>query len=122
LVKGVNVQLDLGEGLRSYTVKLIDFDNPENNQFLVTDSLPKRTSFEVQGHGRSIEPDILVFVNGIPLVVVEAKDPTMTGKDPLEEAQRQLERYQRDVPQLFYPNLFVVATVMGAMHLCACWR
>jgi type I restriction enzyme R subunit len=111
LVKGVNVQLDLGEGLQFYTVKLIDFDNPENNQFLVTDSLPKRTSFKVQGHERSIEPDILVFVNGIPLVVVEAKDPTTTGKDPLEEAQRQLERYQRDVPQLFYPNLFVVATI-----------
>ena len=111
LVKGVNVQLDLGEGLQFYTVKLIEFDDPENNQFLVTDSLPKRTSFKVQGHERSIEPDILVFVNGIPLVVVEAKDPTMTGKDPLEEAQRQLERYQRDVPQLFYPNLFVVATI-----------
>jgi type I restriction enzyme R subunit len=110
LVNGVNVQLDLGEGLRSYTVKLIDFDNPENNQFLVTDSLPKRTSFKVQGHERSIEPDILVFVNGIPLIVVEAKDPAMIGKNPLEEAQNRLERYQRDAPQLFYPNLFVVAT------------
>jgi len=110
LVKGVNVQLDLGEGLRSYTVKLIDFDNPENNQFLVTDSLPKRTSFRVQGHERSIEPDIPVFVNGIPIVVVEAKDPAMIGKNPLEEAQNRLERYQRDASQLFYPNLFVVAT------------
>ena len=111
LVKGVNVQLDLGEGLRYYTFKLIDFDNPENNQFLVTDSLPKRSSFKVQGRERSIEPDILIFVNGIPLVVVEAKDPAIVGKDPLEEAQRQLERYQKDVPRLFYPNLFVVATV-----------
>ncbi len=111
LVKGVNVQLDLGEGLRFYTIKLIDFDNPENNNFLVTDSLPKRSSFKVQGHERSVEPDILIFVNGIPLVVVEAKDPTIVGKDPLEEAQRQLERYQKDAPQLFYPNLFVVATV-----------
>jgi len=111
LVKGVNVQLDLGEGLRFYTIKLIDFDNPENNNFLVTDSLPKRSSFKVQGYERSVEPDIIIFVNGIPLVVVEAKDPTIVGKDPLEEAQRQLERYQKDAPQLFYPNLFVVATV-----------
>jgi len=111
LVKGVNVQLDLGEGPRFYTIKLIDFDNPENNNFLVTDSLPKRSSFRVQGLEGSIKPDILIFVNGIPLVVVEAKDPTIVGKDPLEEAERQLEHYQKDALQLFYPNLLIVATV-----------
>jgi len=110
LVNGAKVQLDLGKGLRYYTIKLIDFENPEQNEFLVTDSLPKRSSFKVQGIKGQIKPDIVVFVNGIPLVVVEAKEPAMQNKDPIEEAISQLERYQKDAPQLFYPNLFVVAT------------
>lgn len=111
LVNGARLQMDLGEGLKYYTVRLVDFENPEQNEFLVTDSLPKRSSFKVQGKEREIAPDIIVFVNGIPLVVVETKDPTMQGKDPMEEARLQLERYQDDAPQLFYPNLFVVATI-----------
>jgi len=110
LVKGVPLQMDLGQGQRYYTVRLIDFENPEQNEFLVTDSLPKRSSFEVQGKERKIAPDIVVFINGIPLIVVEAKNPSMTQKDPMEEARLQLERYQDDAPQLFYTNLFVVAT------------
>jgi len=110
LVKGVPLQMDLGQGQRYYTVKLINFENPEQNEFLVTDSLPKRSSFEVQGKEKKIAPDIVIFVNGIPLVVVEVKNPSMIEKDPMEEARLQLERYQDNVPQLFYSNLFVVAT------------
>lgn len=110
LVNGAKLQMDLGEGLKYYTIKLIDFENPEENEFLVTDSLPKRSSFEVQGKERKVAPDIVVFVNGIPLVVVEAKSPSIEGKDPMEEARLQLERYQEEAPQLFYSNLFVVAT------------
>lgn len=110
LVNGAKLQLDLGDGLKYYTIRLIDFENPEQNKFLVTDSLPKRSSFEIQGKGKRIAPDIIVFVNCIPLVVVEAKDPTTVNKDPMEEARLQLERYQDEAPQLFYSNLFVVAT------------
>ncbi|MGC9101273.1 MAG: type I restriction endonuclease subunit R, partial [Caldisericum sp.] len=110
LVNGAKVQLNLGGGLKYYTIKLIDFENPEQNEFIVTDSLPERSSFDVQGINGQIKPDIVIFVNGIPLVVVEAKDPTMQNKDPIEEAISQLNRYQKNAPQLFYPNLFVVAT------------
>ncbi|MGB9695357.1 MAG: type I restriction endonuclease subunit R [Caldisericaceae bacterium] len=109
LVNGAKVQLNLGGGLKYYTIKLIDFENPEQNEFIVTDSLPG-SSFDVQGINGQIKPDIVIFVNGIPLVVVEAKDPTMQNKDPIEEAISQLNRYQKNAPQLFYPNLFVVAT------------
>ena len=51
------------------TVKLFDFDNIENNDFVVTNQ------FELQGFKNRIYPDIVLFVNGIPLVVIECKSP-----------------------------------------------
>ena len=107
LIRGVGVRV---ESPRHNTVRLFDFNNPGNNDFVVTKSAQDGPSFVVAGEKREIKPDIVVFVNGIPLVVVEAKSPTLVGKDPIEEAVSQLERYQEEAPQLFYTNLFLVAT------------
>jgi type I restriction enzyme R subunit len=98
---------------RDRTVQFIDWEQPERNEFLVVNQ------FRVdepggQGH-RYIAPDLVLFVNGIPLVVIEAKSPTVV--EPMAKAIRQL-RYanQRGSVQpegnerLFHTNQFVVAT------------
>lgn len=81
-------------GKKAQTIKLIDFENPENNTFVVTNQ------FEFEGY-ETIRPDVVVMVNGIPLAVIEAKRPVLGDKDPIEEGRKQLMRYYRDAPQLF---------------------
>ena len=70
------VEQDLGKGRRGQTVKLIDFDLIENNEFLCVNQ------FKVQGPIQNIIPDIILFVNGLPLGVIECKSPYIT--DPME--------------------------------------
>lgn len=61
MVNYLSVEQDLGKGRKGQTVKLIDFDTPSNNEFLVTNQ------FKVEGVNQKIIPDIICFVNGIPL-------------------------------------------------------
>ncbi|MEG1254832.1 type I restriction endonuclease subunit R [Clostridium sp.] len=106
-----------GNGQKKHqTVKFIDFDdfdNAENNDFLVTRQFEVRTL-----SGKSIFPDIVVFINGIPVIVLEAKSPFLEkGKNESigkKQAFEQLRRYmnERDsslgegAPRLFYTNFF----------------
>ncbi len=109
------VEQDLfGDGQKKHqTVHFIDWDNIDNNDFLVV------RQFEVQTlSGKSIFPDIIIFINGIPIAVLEAKSPFLEkgnnesiGK---KQAFEQLRRYmnERDAslgegaPRLFYSNFF----------------
>ncbi|MFZ0328048.1 MAG: type I restriction endonuclease, partial [Nitrososphaeraceae archaeon] len=88
------------------TVRLFDFDNPENNDFLVTNQ------FQLEGLKQPIFPDIVIFVNGIPLVLIECKSPYI--KDPIVEAvEKNFERYQSrgsGYERLMFYNHFLVAT------------
>ncbi|MDE3037106.1 MAG: HsdR family type I site-specific deoxyribonuclease [Pseudomonadota bacterium] len=84
------------------TIHLIDFRNTANNRFTVTNQL------YVQAQKNRI-PDVVLYVNGIPLVVIEAKSP-LTGKDKSGEAFDQIKQYERDIPRLFYSNLFNIVT------------
>jgi type I restriction enzyme R subunit len=99
---------------RDRTVQFIDWEHPERNDFLVVNQ------FRVdepggQGH-RYVAPDLVLFVNGIPLVVIEAKSPAIVS--PVAKAIEQLRRYanQRgsDRPEgnerLFHTNQLVIAT------------
>lgn len=98
---------------KSQTVHFIDWDNVDNNDFLVTRQFEVKTFL-----GKSIYPDIVIFINGIPVVVLECKSPFLEkyknenmGK---KEAFEQLRRYmnERDGsilegnPRLFYTNFF----------------
>ena len=74
----ITVMQNFGEGNVEKTVKLYDFDNPENNDFLVTNQ------FQLEGLKEPIYPDIVIFVNGIPLVVIECKSPSI--RNPIQEA------------------------------------
>lgn len=84
------------------TIHLIDFLHPENNSFLVTNQL----YIQAEKSGR---PDLVVYINGIPLVVIEAKSP-VAAKDKSGQAFDQIKRYEQDLPRLFYSNLFNVVT------------
>src|SRR5712664_258714 len=80
------------QGEKAKTLRLIDPDNPENNVFVVTNQ------FKFSGY-ENVKPDILLMVNGIPLVDIEAKVPTREFLD-YHEAVRQIVRYWREAPQL----------------------
>jgi type I restriction enzyme, R subunit len=85
LTQYFSVDQDLGSGRRGQTLKLIDFDNLQNNEFICVDQ------FKIQGPSKNIIPDILLFVNGLPLGVIECKSPFVT--DPMAEGINQLRRY-----------------------------
>ncbi|MEW9672405.1 type I restriction endonuclease subunit R [Ammoniphilus sp. 3BR4] len=102
IVHFISVEQDLGKGKKNQTVKLIDFDNIDNNEFLVVNQ------FKVSGGTDNIIPDVILFVNGLPLVVIECKSAFITS--PIAQAVKQLERYQRDCERLFYYNQILIGT------------
>lgn len=102
----ITVSQNLGEGNVDKTVRLFDFDNPENNHFLVTNQ------FKMDGLKEPVYPDIVCYVNGIPLVVIECKSPYI--KDPINQAvEKNFARYQSrgaGYERLMFYNHFLVAT------------
>jgi len=104
LVHNIAVEQDLGAGKKNQTVRLIDFENPENNEFLVVRQL------KIWGPKENIKPDLIVFVNGLPVATLECKSPTII--EPIEKGVTQLLRYQDKeigAPQLFYYNQILVS-------------
>lgn len=83
---------------------LINFDSPRQNDLLVARQLTLTGP-----SGKSIRPDLTVFLNGLPISVIELKDPTETGAD-LNMAITQLGSYMQTAPELFVPNLLLVAS------------
>ena len=110
LTQYFSVDQDLGSGRRGQTLRLIDFDHPENNEFLCVDQ------FKIQGPAQNIIPDILLFVNGMPLGVIECKSPFVT--DPMAEGINQLRRYanlrnpgdSEGCEKLFHYNQVMIST------------
>ncbi len=112
-------QADVNEltGEADPVVRLIDFHNPENNRFHAINQFRVETPGCVRAF---IIPDIVLFVNGIPLVVVECKKGSETCANPMQEAFVQLQRYMRrreqtaaaglkeGEPRLFHSNLLLV--------------
>ncbi|MCP4721538.1 MAG: type I restriction endonuclease subunit R [Desulfobacteraceae bacterium] len=112
-------QVDVNEvtGEQDPVVKLIDFNRPENNLFHVINQFRIDTPGCVK---QFIIPDIVLFVNGIPLAVVECKKGGPTCANPMEEAFEQLQRYmnrrketaaqglKEGEPRLFHNNLIIV--------------
>ena len=86
------------------TYRLLDFETPENNHFVVTNQ------FYFEGSMENIRPDIVVFVNGFPLVVIEAKSPVVAHDVSFENGINQINRYEKYARNLFIPNAFNIAT------------
>ncbi len=87
LTYGIALEQDLGGGRKSHTVQFFDFDRPDRNQWMVT------RQYKVLGSKKHIIPDVVAFVNGLPLAVIECKSPTI-GDSWKSEAVKQLHRYQ----------------------------
>lgn len=104
IVNMISVQQDLGKGKKNQTVKLIDFKRPENNEFLVVDQ------FTISNAQVNIRPDVIIFINGLPLVIVECKSPMLSPDEQIGKGVRQLHRYQNTHEQLFHYNQFMIVT------------
>ncbi len=99
----VEQDIEDGRGRRHQPVKLIDWDDIENNEFIISNQ------YKVNSSRGNIIPDIVVFVNGIPLVVIECKSPILRGEHIIPGI-RQLDMYQNKAPKLFYYNQILIAT------------
>jgi len=101
LTEGVPVTYQKDGHPRGDFVWLLDFKNPDNNEFLVANQ------FTVIENGHNKRPDVILFVNGIPLVVIELKNATDENAT-IGSAFKQLETYKALVPGLFTYNGFLV--------------
>ncbi len=98
LVNGVTVEYKLKDGrIAGNQVQLVDFDNPDNNDWLAVNQYTV-----VEGHFNR-RPDIVVFVNGLPLAVIELKNPADENAT-IWSAFRQLQTYREQIPALFAYN------------------
>ena len=111
LTYGIALEQDRGDGRKSHTVNFLDFDNPENNDWVVT------RQYKVRGTKKHVIPDVVAFVNGLPLAIIECKSPTI-GDTWKADAIKQLRRYQeadstwkgQGAPRLFEAAQILIGT------------
>jgi type I restriction enzyme, R subunit len=107
LTLGKGMQQTIVGDTKSFTLNYIDWKNPENNIFHVTQEfeVSKSASFETR------RPDLVLFVNGIPLMVIECKRPDLRSGDPVAEAVSQQIRNQKEgeIPKLFMYSQILIA-------------
>lgn len=103
LTDGVDVEVRTESGIRGEKIYVIDFDNPENNEFLAVNQ------FTVIEGNQNKRPDIILFVNGLPLVVIELKNAVDENAN-LKSAFNQLQTYKQAIPSLFtYNSLLIIS-------------
>ena len=106
LLNGVRVEFALGDDKKSDLVRFIDFAQPSHNDFLVVNQ------FTITGAKQLRRPDMVVFVNGLPLAVVELKNPANEQTD-VWDAFNQLQTYKDEVSELFNSNVALWSAMAG---------
>lgn len=101
LTEGIKVTYQKDGVERGDLVRLVDFTNLEDNEFLVVNQ------FTVVQNNINKRPDLILFVNGIPLVVIELKNPA-DEQATIHSAFRQTQTYKEMISNLFYYNCFIV--------------
>lgn len=101
LTEGIPVTKRINGDDRGDRVWLIDFKNPKNNEFVVINQ------FTIIENNHNKRPDIILFVNGIPLVVIELKNPA-DENTTVRSAFNQIQTYKAIIPSLFTYNGFVI--------------
>jgi type I restriction enzyme R subunit len=98
LVDGITSEYRASDGeLRGHPVRLVDFDNPDNNDWVAVNQ------FTVVENGHNRRPDIVLFVNGLPLAGIELKNPADEAAD-IWSAYRQYQTYKQEIPSLYTYN------------------
>lgn len=103
LTEGIDVEYRKADVIRGDKVYLIDFADPENNDFLAVNQ------FTIIDGVCTRRPDIILFINGLPLVVIELKNPTDEGATT-KTAFHQLQTYKTQIPSLFTYNAILIAS------------
>lgn len=103
LLDGVQVEFSVGEEKKVDLVYFIDFAQPNNNDFLVVNQ------FTITGTRQPRRPDVIAFVNGLPLAVIELKNPSNEQTD-IWDAFNQLQTYKEEVGVLFNCNAALVVS------------
>ena len=101
LTEGIKVTYQKGGQTRGDLVWLIDFHNPDNNDFVVLNQ------FTIIENHVNKRPDVILFVNGLPLVVIELKNPADENATN-NSAFKQLQTYKQAIPSLFPYNAFLI--------------
>jgi len=117
--------MPFGPNHEHVTVRLLDLESPENNHYVVT------TQFTFRAGPAERRADLVLLVNGLPLVLIEAKTPVRQAVSWLDGALQVHDDYERNVPELFVANVFSVATegkelmygsIRCPVNLWAPWR
>lgn len=125
IAQGVPVERRDADGqLRTLRLSLVDFETPKNNDWAVVQQ------FTVVENGKKRRPDVLVLVNGLPLALLELKNPA-AGHATLKSAWNQVQTYRSDIPSIFVPNAVTVisdgtsaamSSYSGAFEHYAPWK
>lgn len=100
LVEGIDVSFRKDGGIKTEKAFIVDFEEPEKNEFLVTNQF---TIIENEER----RPDLIIFINGIPLVVIELKSASDENVG-IDNAYNQIQTYKSDIPSLFNYNAFCI--------------
>jgi len=112
LIEKVKVPYQQDGYERSHEVALIDFINPSNNEFLVVNQ------YTIIENNQNKRPDILLFVNGIPIVVIELKN-AVDENATIEKAYEQIQTYKATIPSLFTYNAICVLSDGHECRACS---
>ncbi len=103
LTEGINVMVNKEGTERGEKVWLVDFQNPRNNFFHAVNQ------FTITDKNQNKRPDIILFINGLPLVVIELKNPA-DEQATTRKAYDQIQTYKTVIPALFYYNSFCIVS------------
>lgn len=106
---GVKVEFERNGEQVASILRVVDFENFKSNDFLVVNQ------FTIQGPEHTCRPDVLVFINGLPLAVIELKNPADENAD-VWMAYDQIQNYKNDIPVLFHHNaMCIISDYSNAM-------
>ena len=107
LTEGIKVEIQKDGETRGEIVNLVDYGSPQNNRLEVTNQFT--VSASQRGTIVTKRPDVLILVNGMPLAVIELKNPSDENAT-VRKAYDQLQTYKQEIPQLFYYNTLLIAS------------
>jgi type I restriction enzyme R subunit len=108
LTEGIDVTYRAGGQLKHDKVWLLDFARPDQNDWLAVNQFTVTDVNPITRAPTNRRPDIVLFVNGLPLVVIELKNPA-DEEATVQKAYHQLQTYKQDIPSLFVTNAALVA-------------